>query len=60
VAAVGEGDVEVVDALVCLPERLALLLRHVRAVMLPWEGRNVARWPRHVILRPGRRRRQLA
>jgi hypothetical protein len=38
VAAMGEGDVEVVDALVCLPERLALLLRHVRAVMLPWEG----------------------
>jgi hypothetical protein len=50
----------VVDALVGLPERLALLLRHLPAVkFLPGTRGDDARWPHDVVLLPGCRR-QLA
>jgi hypothetical protein len=51
---VGEYDVRVIDAFVGLPELLALLERHVPAVTLPPGARDDARWPRDIILRPGR------
>jgi hypothetical protein len=54
---VGEGDVGVVDALVDLPERLAVLLRHVPAItLLPRVRSDGTRWPCVVVLQPGRRR----
>jgi hypothetical protein len=43
----------VVDALVGLPERLALLLRHLPAVkFLPGTRGDDARWPHDVVLLP--------
>jgi hypothetical protein len=59
VPAVGEGDVGVVDALVCRPERIALLERHVAPIALPRWGRIDGRPSPHIILRPGHQR-QLA
>jgi hypothetical protein len=59
VPAVGEGYVGVVDALVCRPERLALLELHVAPITLPWWGHIDGHPLPHIILRPGRRR-QLA
>jgi hypothetical protein len=50
VPAVGEGDVGVVDALVCHPERLALLEAHVASILLPRWERIDGRPSPHVIL----------
>jgi hypothetical protein len=43
VPTVGEGDVGVVDALVALPKRIALLFQHVPTVMLGPGARDDAR-----------------
>jgi hypothetical protein len=53
---VEEPDIAVVDAFVVLPQLLALLERDVPAVALPPGARDDMRWPRHIILWPGRRR----
>jgi hypothetical protein len=44
----------VVDALVALPELLALLEQHVPVVTLPPRARDDVRWPPDVVMRPWR------
>jgi hypothetical protein len=59
VPAVGEPGVGVVDALVGRPKLLALLERHVPAVMVLLRAHDDAGWPRDIVLWP-RRWRKLA